>query len=50
MNLRLKLFVATKLEAPDPTELKRSLGRLKTEKIDLLQLHPFDKSKNVRRR
>jgi aryl-alcohol dehydrogenase-like predicted oxidoreductase len=37
MNLRPKLFVATKLEAPDPAELKRSLSRLKTEKNDLLQ-------------
>jgi diketogulonate reductase-like aldo/keto reductase len=39
MNLRPKLFVATKLEAPDPAELKRSQGRLQTEKIDLLQFH-----------
>jgi aryl-alcohol dehydrogenase-like predicted oxidoreductase len=38
-NLRPKLFVATKLEAPDAAELKRSQGRLKTEKIDLLQFH-----------
>jgi len=36
---RDKLFVATKLEAPDPAELKRSLARLKTSKVDLLQLH-----------
>ena len=34
-----KLFVATKLEAPDATELKRSLARLKVAKVDLLQLH-----------
>ncbi len=34
-----KLFIATKLEAPDATELKRSLARLKTEKLDLLQFH-----------
>ena len=36
---REKLFIATKLEAPDPAELKRSLARLQTEKFDLLQLH-----------
>jgi aryl-alcohol dehydrogenase-like predicted oxidoreductase len=34
-----KLFIATKLEAPDAAELKRSLARLKTEKLDLLQFH-----------
>ena len=34
-----KLFVATKLEAPDATELKRSLARLRVAKVDLLQLH-----------
>ncbi|HML08601.1 MAG TPA: aldo/keto reductase [Xanthobacteraceae bacterium] len=34
-----KLFIATKLEAPDAAELKRSQTRLKTEKLDLLQLH-----------
>jgi len=38
-GLRDKLFIATKLEAPDPQELKRSLARLKTESVDLLQLH-----------
>jgi aryl-alcohol dehydrogenase-like predicted oxidoreductase len=38
-GLRDKLFIATKLEAPDPAELKRSLARLKTAKVDLLQLH-----------
>jgi len=36
---RDKLFVATKLEAPDAAELKRSLARLKTAEVDLLQLH-----------
>jgi aryl-alcohol dehydrogenase-like predicted oxidoreductase len=36
---REKLFLATKLEAPDAAELKRSLTRLQTEKFDLLQLH-----------
>jgi aryl-alcohol dehydrogenase-like predicted oxidoreductase len=38
-KLRDKIFIATKLEAPDAAELKRSLARLKTEKVDLLQLH-----------
>ena len=38
-GLRDKLFIATKLEAPDAAELKRSLARLKTEKLDLLQFH-----------
>jgi aryl-alcohol dehydrogenase-like predicted oxidoreductase len=37
--LRDKLFIATKLEQPDATELKRSLARLKTANVDLLQLH-----------
>jgi aryl-alcohol dehydrogenase-like predicted oxidoreductase len=43
-RFRDKLFIATKLEAPDAAELKRSLSRLKTAKLDLLQLH------NVRNR
>jgi aryl-alcohol dehydrogenase-like predicted oxidoreductase len=34
-----KAFIATKLESPDADELKRSLARLKTAKLDLLQLH-----------
>ena len=38
-GLRDKLFIATKLESPDADELKRSLTRLKTAKVDLLQLH-----------
>jgi aryl-alcohol dehydrogenase-like predicted oxidoreductase len=38
-GLREKLFIATKLESPDPQELKRSLSRLKTASVDLLQLH-----------
>jgi len=38
-NLRERIFIATKLESPDAGELKRSLTRLKTEKVDLLQLH-----------
>src|SRR5262245_4576269 len=43
-GFRDKVFVATKLEAPDAAELKRSLSQLKTAKLDLLQLH------NVRNR
>jgi aryl-alcohol dehydrogenase-like predicted oxidoreductase len=39
---RDKLFIATKLEAPDEDELKRSLARLRTQKLDLLQLHNVD--------
>lgn len=38
-SLRDKVFVATKLESPDVDELKRSLARLKTQKLDLLQFH-----------
>jgi aryl-alcohol dehydrogenase-like predicted oxidoreductase len=38
-GLREKLFIATKLEAPDAQELKRSLARLRTGSLDLLQLH-----------
>jgi aryl-alcohol dehydrogenase-like predicted oxidoreductase len=38
-GLREKLFIATKLEGPDPSELKRSITRLKTPTLDLLQLH-----------
>jgi aryl-alcohol dehydrogenase-like predicted oxidoreductase len=38
-GLREKLFIATKLEAPDKAELKRSITRLKTTTLDLLQLH-----------
>ena len=38
-DLRAKLFIASKLEAPDQAELKRSLTRLKTAKLDLLQFH-----------
>jgi len=41
-SLRGRIFIATKLESPDETELKRSLSRLKTAKIDLLQLHNVD--------
>ena len=38
-GLRDKLFIATKLGTPDGEELKRSLQRLRTAKVDLLQLH-----------
>jgi aryl-alcohol dehydrogenase-like predicted oxidoreductase len=38
-NLRNKIFIATKLESSDVEELKRSLNRLQTAKLDLLQLH-----------
>lgn len=38
-GLRDRLFIATKLESPDAEELKRSLARLKTARVDLLQLH-----------
>ncbi len=38
-SLRDKFFIATKLEEPDAAELGRSLARLKTAKVDLLQLH-----------
>jgi len=38
-GVRDKLFIATKLESPDVQELKRSLARLKTARVDLLQLH-----------
>ena len=38
-NLRERLFIATKLEEPSAAELKRSLTRLKTSSVDLLQLH-----------
>jgi aryl-alcohol dehydrogenase-like predicted oxidoreductase len=38
-GLRDKIFVATKVEEPDVAEFRRSLARLKTAKVDLLQLH-----------
>jgi aryl-alcohol dehydrogenase-like predicted oxidoreductase len=38
-GLRDKVFIATKTEAPDAAEFKRSLTRLKTAKVDLVQLH-----------
>jgi len=36
---RDKMFIATKLEEPNAAELDRSLRRLNTAKLDLLQLH-----------
>lgn len=38
-GLRDRLFIASKVEAPDTNELKRSLNRLKISQLDLLQLH-----------
>lgn len=38
-GLRDKVFIATKTEAPDAAEFKRSLTRLKSAKVDLVQLH-----------
>ena len=38
-SLRDKCFIATKLESPNQAELRRSFARLKTTKLDLLQLH-----------
>jgi aryl-alcohol dehydrogenase-like predicted oxidoreductase len=38
-GLRDKLFIATKLEAPDAAELKRSQARLEMQSFDLLQFH-----------
>jgi aryl-alcohol dehydrogenase-like predicted oxidoreductase len=38
-KLRDKVFIATKSEAPDLAEFKGSLARLKTAKVDLMQLH-----------
>ncbi len=38
-GVRDKVFIATKLEQPDAAELARSMARLKTAKLDLLQHH-----------
>ncbi|MDD5249060.1 MAG: aldo/keto reductase [Rhodocyclaceae bacterium] len=38
-GLRSKVFIATKLEQPDAAELRESLRRLRTDRVDLLQLH-----------
>jgi aryl-alcohol dehydrogenase-like predicted oxidoreductase len=46
-GLRRKVFIATKLEAPDAAELRRSLQRLRTEQVDLLQLHNVRDSKQA---
>lgn len=44
-GLRDRIFIATKVEEPDQAELKRSLSRLQTDKVDLLQLHNVDDAK-----
>ncbi len=44
-GLREKVFIATKLEEPDPAELKRSQTRLKMDSFDLLQLHNVSEGK-----
>jgi aryl-alcohol dehydrogenase-like predicted oxidoreductase len=36
---RDRLFIATKVEEPDDAEFQRSLARLRTRSVDLLQLH-----------
>jgi aryl-alcohol dehydrogenase-like predicted oxidoreductase len=36
---RDRLFIATKVEEPDDAEFRRSLARLRTRSVDLLQLH-----------
>src|SRR6516162_2924212 len=46
--LRGNLFIATKLESADVGELKRSLNRLQTAKLDLLQLHNVRNPKQAR--
>jgi len=38
-KLRERLFLATKVEAPDDSEFRRSLKRLRVSSVDLLQLH-----------
>jgi len=38
-KLRDRLFLATKAEAPDISEFKRSLARLHVSSVDLMQLH-----------
>ena len=38
-KLRDRIFLATKTEAPDAGEFKRSLARLRVPSVDLLQLH-----------
>jgi aryl-alcohol dehydrogenase-like predicted oxidoreductase len=46
-KLRDKIFIATKTEEPDDAEFKRSLSRLKTAKVDLVQLHNVNSSKQL---
>jgi aryl-alcohol dehydrogenase-like predicted oxidoreductase len=48
-GLRRKVFIATKLEAPDAEELRGSLRRLHTKQVDLLQLHNVDDPKQTLR-
>ncbi len=38
-GLRRQVFIATKLERADAAELRQSLQRLRTDRVDLLQLH-----------
>ena len=38
-GLRKQVFIATKLRAPDAEELRGSLARLRTDRVDLLFLH-----------
>jgi aryl-alcohol dehydrogenase-like predicted oxidoreductase len=38
-GLRHRIFIATKVEAPDQEEMQRSMRRLRTARLDLLQLH-----------
>jgi aryl-alcohol dehydrogenase-like predicted oxidoreductase len=44
-NFRERMFIATKLEQPDAAELRRSLSRLRVQRVDLLQLHNVDDPK-----
>lgn len=44
-GLRERVFMATKTEEPDLAEFRRSLARLKMAKVDLLQLHNVNSSK-----
>ena len=38
-GMRDRIFIATKAEEPDQEEMRRSLRRLRTSRVDLLQLH-----------
>jgi aryl-alcohol dehydrogenase-like predicted oxidoreductase len=46
-GLRRKVFIATKLEAPNAEELRGSLQRLHTKQVNLLQLHNVDDPKQT---